>query len=242
MTFRSNSFDFVAKKDTISTQEDIKRDEEIIGFTVPELYFGNNSFSVKCENFELSFNAVGALLTVDKKVNFKVKNEWTESKYAVQAIKPFDWTYLAFYRGKITGNHVITFDDKQNNTFLPIERLSREDPILYFDKIDLFEDEFSDNGKSHLDIKCRCMSYGWFILLRQFIRIDHVIYIMRDTRIFHEYGTDEILREFIHKEIHWDEIGKLVEDISEYVPYPQNIVQDGVPGNFVIQERIKMLK
>eukprot|EP00835_Amoeboradix_gromovi_P001011 NODE_39_length_29903_cov_0.529057.p12 type:complete len:237 gc:universal NODE_39_length_29903_cov_0.529057:8464-7754(-) len=235
----SHMFDFVAKKNAISSQQEIEKDEKILGFVVPEIYFGNNQFTVKSEKIQLRFNALNALKTVEKKVNYKVHNEWVESKY--KPVKPYDWTYLTAYKGDIVGNYVSTFDNKPSNTFLPIRKLSRSDDILYFDKIDLFTDEFSDNGLSHFDIKCRSMEYGFFILLRQFIRIDHVIYILRDCRIYHEYGSNIILREYIHKELPYSQVNKVLDCINDLVDYPSNIVTEIVDGNFVIQERIEII-
>lgn len=40
----------------------------------------------------------------------------------------------------------------------------------------------------------------FFVLQRLWLRIDGVLFRMVDTRVFHEFGTDYVLREFQAKE------------------------------------------
>lgn len=44
------------------------------------------------------------------------------------------------------------------------------------------------------------MPSGFFILLRYFLRIDHVMLRINDTRLHYELGNDYILKEFSSKE------------------------------------------
>ena len=46
----------------------------------------------------------------------------------------------------------------------------------------------------------------FFILLRSYVRIDHVTVRVLDTRIFHEFTTDYLIRDFCHKESTYDEL------------------------------------
>ena len=50
----------------------------------------------------------------------------------------------------------------------------------------------------------RVMADCFYILLRYFLRVDGVKVRIIDTRIFHDYKTNEILREFTLKENDFD--------------------------------------
>lgn len=41
----------------------------------------------------------------------------------------------------------------------------------------------------------RVMPHSFFILQRLFLRVDNVLFRMYDVRIYHEFGTDEVIRE-----------------------------------------------
>lgn len=60
----------------------------------------------------------------------------------------------------------------------------------------LWEDELGDNGISLLELRFRAMQDCFFALLRHYIRVDDVIIRIYDTRIYHEYDKDYIIREF----------------------------------------------
>lgn len=44
------------------------------------------------------------------------------------------------------------------------------------------------------------MPTGFFILLRFFLRVDNVLVRINDTRLYHEFGTSHIIREFTGRE------------------------------------------
>lgn len=44
------------------------------------------------------------------------------------------------------------------------------------------------------------MPGSFFILLRYFLRIDNVMLRVNDTRMYHEFGNDYILREYTSRE------------------------------------------
>lgn len=44
------------------------------------------------------------------------------------------------------------------------------------------------------------MPSSFFILLRYFLRVDNIMVRINDTRIFHDFSTDYILREYTNKE------------------------------------------
>jgi hypothetical protein len=83
---------------------------------------------------------------------------------------------------------------------LPIQLLMRRDPLLFSGTLDLFEDELADNGMSLLVIKYRVMPDRMLVLSRFFLRLDGVIFRIRDTRLFIEFGTREVIREYTARE------------------------------------------
>jgi TIP41-like family len=75
---------------------------------------------------------------------------------------------------------------------LPLDKLRRPDPILFFDEVDLYEDELGDNGMSLLSIKVRVMPERMLLLSRFFLRLDDVIFRVRDTRLYIEFETGQV--------------------------------------------------
>lgn len=79
---------------------------------------------------------------------------------------------------------------------LPLDKLRRPDPILFFDEVDLYEDELGDNGMSCLSVKVRVMPACLLLLSRFFLRLDNVIFRVRDTRVYVEFETGQVLRDY----------------------------------------------
>src|ERR1700749_3073129 len=130
-----------------------------------------------------------------------------------EVVKPFDWSYSTDYKGSITyrrlpgpGEESSLHKFEQTDRKLPIELLSRPDPILFFSNIDLFEDELADNGMSLLTVKVRVMPRRLLLLSRFFLRLDDVIFRIRDTRVYIEFETGEVIREYTAREEKYDAI------------------------------------
>jgi len=66
--------------------------------------------------------------------------------------------------------------------------------------IDLWEDELDDNGETKSEFRFRTMNDCFFGLIRFYLRLDDVIIRIYDTRIYHDYSKNYILREFSIKE------------------------------------------
>ena len=121
-------------------------------------------------------------------------------------VKPFDWSYSTDYKGTVAGD-CPRFE--KATTVIPIELLKRPDPILFFDNVDLYEDELADNGASVLSCKVRVMPARLLLLSRFFMRLDNVIFRLRDTRIFIEFESREVIREYQAKECDYGTIRKV---------------------------------
>lgn len=113
-----------------------------------------------------------------------------------------DWTYTTLYWGEILVDGDCIIDDGLGNTcnddFLPLSLLTDcTIPLVTFKEIDFWEDELDDNGFSRMNVKLRVMSTFWYVLMKFELRVDGVLKSRSiETRIFHEFGSDTILREF----------------------------------------------
>ena len=50
------------------------------------------------------------------------------------------------------------------------------------------------------------MPHSFFILYRLFLRVDNVLFRMYDIRIYHQFGSDEVVREICGMEADYEEI------------------------------------
>jgi hypothetical protein len=62
--------------------------------------------------------------------------------------------------------------------------LGPENPIEFYFQGSLYEDELDDNGLIIYDYKFRSMKNSWFGLIRMYARIDDVVILIIDTRIY----------------------------------------------------------
>ena len=110
---------------------------------------------------------------------------------------------------------------KMEEASIPFDMLGPENPILHFGEVFLFECDLDDCGYTMSKVRFRVMSNCFYILLRFFLRVDGAIVRIYDTRIFHEFGTNYIHREFQHKESSWDELRAKGYDLSsEWMLHP----------------------
>ena len=124
-----------------------------------------------------------------------------------EVVKPYDWSYTTDYTGTLN-NAGPRFE--KTTTSIPIELLKRPDPILFFDNVILYEDELADNGVSMLSCKVRVMPERLLLLSRFFMRLDNVIFRLRDTRIYIDFDSREVIREYQSKECDYATIRKVL--------------------------------
>ncbi len=114
-----------------------------------------------------------------------------------EVVKPFDWSYSTDYKGTLRSPS----PPFENTTMaIPLELLKRPDPILFFDEVILYEDEMADNGITMFSCKIRVMPARLLLLCRFFMRLDNVLLRIRDTRVYVDFGTGEVIREYLAKE------------------------------------------
>jgi type 2A phosphatase activator TIP41 len=70
--------------------------------------------------------------------------------------------------------------------------LGPENIIVHYGEVALFEDELGDKGYSKCYVRFRVMSDCFFVLLRSYTRVDHVLVRILDTRIFCKLVPDSL--------------------------------------------------
>lgn len=175
----------------------------------------------------------GAGSAAAPRLQVSAASKWTPkegelSQFSVQQIDfGHDWTYTTLYKGDVlqeqkAADGPVPAAADAPPTLVPapsrvsptsdeikLEMLQRPDPILWYDSLPLFEDELHDNGVASFVIKVRVMP-GCFLVLAQFwLRVDAVLMRVYDTRIFHEFGTEYLIREQSCREDSFDELAKV---------------------------------
>jgi type 2A phosphatase activator TIP41 len=115
-----------------------------------------------------------------------------------------DWTYSTPYKGTIESTGPVQI--QPTNESIPLERLGPNNPILWGGEVIFYEAELDDCGQCKFGLRVRSMSDCFFALLRLYLRVDHVVYRIFDTRIFHSFDTRYLLREFQAREATYEEI------------------------------------
>lgn len=70
----------------------------------------------------------------------------------------------------------------------------------------LYESELDDNGVSIFSCKVRVMPERMLLLCRLFMRLDNVIFRVRDTRIYVDFKTAKVTREYTATEEKFDKV------------------------------------
>ncbi|KAL8370839.1 hypothetical protein RB595_000942 [Gaeumannomyces hyphopodioides] len=213
-------FEVSSRKLPISKSGPIDGMAARVGIPIPEMIFGDNLVSVRHapSGWRVDFTAEAALDRVEKTDRGMLRvahaGEWSSSRERASAgirevVKPFDWSYSSDYRGSETpGGDGQEGQQQQQKRLggggsqkpIPLELLKRRDPILFFDEVVLYESELDDNGISLYSVKVRVMEHRMLLLARLYMRLDNVVVRVRDTRVYVDFGTGDVIREYTAKE------------------------------------------
>lgn len=187
---------------TTSTIAGIAEEEALsseLGIKLPGMLFLRNELLVeKSSSFSLRFKTLDALRGIGK-VNPEIqvaaaerwKNARDRTDIEVGLVESAsDWTFTTEYNGTLNSSLVpteksIDYDLLRDTTL----------PIRFSSSVILFEDELDDNGISSYKVRIRVMPSCFFILARFFLRVDGVIIKVHDTRFFHKFGDNVVVRE-----------------------------------------------
>lgn len=217
-----NDWEIYTTKKPILNSDEIDREQERLGIPIPEMIFGHNKVEIKnnVKNFAISFNTPDALSLVDTTgenlLQVSYSKEWfstrtTNTNDVKGIVKPFDWTYSTPYRGSLVEGCELK---ESNEVQIPLNKLKKPDPILFFDDMVLYEDELGDNGISVLSCKIRVMPERLLLLSRFFLRVDNVIFRVRDTRVYVDFNEDLIIREYKEQEANYQDVLKKISPLA----------------------------
>ncbi|KAJ5788109.1 TIP41-like protein [Penicillium paradoxum] len=220
-----NGFRISTQKLPILKADPIEEMTQKLGIAPPEMIFGDNYVAIEHEKgWGLDFNAFDALDLVDKTgqsmLQVAYSREWQKSRHKThegikEVVKPFDWSYSTDYKGTL---HPDAPSFEPTTKPIPIELLKRPDPILFFDDVVLYEDELADNGITMLSCKIRVMPGRLLLLTRFFMRLDHVLIRIRDTRVYVDFETGEIIREYLSKECEYENVRQMLAATRDDIP------------------------
>jgi len=77
-------------------------------------------------------------------------------------------------------------------------------------------------------VKIRVMPHRLLLLARFFLRLDGVIFRLRDTRVYVEFSTGEVIREYIAREEEYDSVKAKFgngPDVTNLLREPDRIAQ-----------------
>ncbi|KAB8232347.1 hypothetical protein ETB97_011079 [Aspergillus alliaceus] len=225
-TISVKGFKITTQKRPILKADAIEDMTKKLGIAPPEMIFGDNIVTVKHENsnWTITFNAFDALDRVDKTGASMLKvaysKEWQRSREKTHegikdVVKPFDWSYTTDYTGTVQSN---SRSFEPTTKPIPLELLKRPDPILFFDEVILYEDELADNGITMLSCKIRVMPARLLLLSRFFLRLDNVLFRLRDTRVYVDFENLEVIREFQSKELEYEAVRQILATTRDDVP------------------------
>jgi type 2A phosphatase activator TIP41 len=242
-THPQGRFRVATRKLPISKSGAIDALADRIGIPMPEMIFGDNLVAVTHapSGWQLAFDTPAALDAVDKTDRHMLKvayaRDWESTRENTtqkikEVVKPYDWSYSTVYDGTVRRDpdaastttaaaDLPQFKPAPPGKAIPIELLKRRDPILFFDEVVLYESELDDNGISIYSAKLRVHEHRMLLLCRLFMRLDNVLVRIRDTRVYVDFDTDEVIREYTAKEASFDKVkmalrmsGRLPDDVT----------------------------
>ncbi|KAG6011540.1 hypothetical protein E4U43_008254 [Claviceps pusilla] len=214
------AFTISTRKLPISKAAAIDALTEKLGIPVPEMIFGDNLVSIthRPSGWTIAFTTPDALDAVDKTDKHMLKvayaRDWestreTQTQKIKDAVKPYDWSYSTTYAGTVTTTTTtpeqLTLTPSPEAK-MPMELLKRRDPILFYDEVVLYESELDDNGISIYSVKVRVHEERMLLLCRLFMRLDNVLVRIRDTRVFVDFPTQHVIREYTAKEASFQDV------------------------------------
>lgn len=217
-------FKISTRKLPISKAGAIDELTEKLGIPMPEMIFGDNLVAITHmpSGWTINFNTPDALDAVDKTDKHMLKvayaRDWESTREGTtqkikEVVKPYDWSYSTTYAGTLqTPPDSAKLPELQpTSKSIPLELLKRRDPILFFDEVVLFESELDDNGISIYSAKLRVHEQRMLLLCRLFMRLDNVIVRIRDTRVYVDFETDELIREYTVKESSFADVKRVCQ-------------------------------
>merc|ERR1711920_1201234 len=81
---------------------------------------------------------------------------------------------------------------------------SRDEPIIYYDEIDLYEDRLHEIGIVTCRVKIRITPTYLYLLFRVMARVDQISILVRDTRVL--YDGEDVFRTVTWRRSDWKDL------------------------------------
>lgn len=228
LSTRPRAHNSVVEGDGSVSQGDLPRSNDTIGSGNTS---GTSGTSTTGDTNTNSTNSTSSNETSSTSVTNVLAPVLTPQSTDLQLVKPYDWTYSTNYKGTLRQcKFVPTTQD------IPLDKLVRQDPILFYDESILFEDELGDNGISMFLTRIRVMHLCLLLLCHFSMRVDDVAFRIRDTRIYIDLETNVVLREYKQQQALYDE---LLGKISGRSVDPKKLLRD---SNWVSQNTPLVLR
>jgi type 2A phosphatase activator TIP41 len=127
-----------------------------------------------------------------------------------------DWTFSTPYMGHITSinksdiNSFYSYIKKDKKFTIKETKLvfpkTKIENILNYNQVHFFEDELGDIGLSEAKIGFGVMNDNFLGLMRCYLRVDNMLVRNIDTKIYHKFGSEYIIRNFTVREKNYDEL------------------------------------
>ena len=137
-------------------------------------------------------------------------SDWTFSSPSLGNVCTISKSEISsFYKNEnFSDNDKVFKNEIDDNINIPFEKLSPQNPIIHYNEVIFYEDELGDNGICESKIRFRIMDDCFYGLMRSYLRVDNVLIRNMDTRIFHNFGDDYIIRYFTVKEMSYMDLKK----------------------------------
>ena len=225
--FYNHSENMMSSKDLDSLIKN-KEENKLYINHLPEIFYGLNRLFLinKSKNFCYEFNPIQMLSLTNESIRKKLLKEkeiyYIPSPAKSQYSKPNDikneedWSFSSPYMGHISSikdNVMIKYYPEIKETkIFKIEKSNIKFPetkvenVLNYNKIHFFEDELGDIGFSEGKIGFGVMNDFFLGLMRCYLRVDNMLVRNIDTKIYHKFGDNYIIRNFLVKEKTYDEL------------------------------------
>ena len=141
-----------------------------------------------------------------QQLKIRQSQEWNASRsnpVVREVDSNHDWTFTTSYWGDARYDGVSSASTEVrgsecSDAFLPLSTLMDTSlKVLMFKEVEFWEDELGDNGYSRMGVKLRVMESFFYLLMKFELKVDGVLESRSiETRIYHEFSSNEVRREF----------------------------------------------
>ena len=232
--FNHKGWDFYSHSENMMNSKDLdilikNKDENKLHINhLPEIFYGFNRLFLinKTKNFCYEFNPLQMLSLANYTQRKKLLKEneiyyipnQAKSQYSKtdDTKNEEDWSFSSPYMGHITSinnspmskyypeiKETKVFKKEKTNIKYPETKVEN---VLNYNQIHFFEDELGDIGFSEGKIGFGVMNECFLGLMRCYLRVDNMVVRNIDTKIYHKFGDNYIIRNFLVKEKTYDEL------------------------------------